>query len=119
MCGSLSTKARRCTRSFVTRRARAVCCLRPAALSAFGRRVHRESASLGRSSLASGRSRHSPSRSTPRELEILRLVAEGLRNQEIADRLAISLATVKRHIANTYGKLGVAHRTAAVARPTS
>ena len=56
---------------------------------------------------------------TARELEILRLVAEGLRNQEIADRLVISLATVKRHIANTYGKLGVDHRTEAVARLTS
>jgi len=53
---------------------------------------------------------------TARELEILRLVAEGLRNQEIADRLVISLATVKRHIANIYGKLGVDHRTEAVAR---
>ena len=53
---------------------------------------------------------------TPREVEILRLVAAGLRNQEIADQLAISVATVKRHIANTYGKLGVGHRTEAVAR---
>ena len=56
---------------------------------------------------------------TARELEILRLVAEGMRNQEIADHLVISLATVKRHIANTYGKLGVDHRTEAVARLTS
>ena len=56
---------------------------------------------------------------TARELEILRLVAEGLRNQEIADRLVISLATVKRHIANTYGKLGVDLRTEAVARLTT
>lgn len=36
--------------------------------------------------------------------------------QEIADQLVISVATVKRHIANTYGKLGVGHRTEAVAR---
>jgi len=56
---------------------------------------------------------------TPRELEILRLVAAGMRNQEIADHLVISLSTVKRHIANTYGKLGVDHRTEAVARLTS
>ncbi|TME30793.1 MAG: helix-turn-helix transcriptional regulator [Chloroflexi bacterium] len=48
-----------------------------------------------------------------------RLLAEGLRNQEIADRLVISPATVKRHIANTYGKLGVDHRTEAVARLTN
>ena len=53
---------------------------------------------------------------TAREVEILRLVAAGLRNQEIADRLYISPATVKRHIANAYGKLGVGHRTEAVAR---
>ena len=56
---------------------------------------------------------------TARETEILRLVAAGMRNQEIADELVISLATVKRHIANTYGKLGVTHRTEAVARLTS
>ncbi|MGH7493643.1 MAG: LuxR C-terminal-related transcriptional regulator, partial [bacterium] len=53
---------------------------------------------------------------TARELEILRLVVAGKRNQEIADRLFISLHTVKRHIANAYGKLGVTHRTEAVAR---
>ena len=53
---------------------------------------------------------------TPREIEILRLVSDGLRNQEIADCLFIGLATVKRHIANLYGKLGVTHRTEAVAR---
>jgi LuxR family maltose regulon positive regulatory protein len=53
---------------------------------------------------------------TPREREVLGLVAAGLRNQEIADELVISLATVKRHISNIYGKLGVHHRTRAVAR---
>jgi LuxR family maltose regulon positive regulatory protein len=53
---------------------------------------------------------------TERELAVLRLVAAGLRNQEIADQLFISLATVKRHIANAYGKLGVGHRTEAIAR---
>jgi LuxR family maltose regulon positive regulatory protein len=53
---------------------------------------------------------------TPREVEILRLVAVGLRNQEIAEQLVISLPTVKRHIANTYAKLGAGHRTEAIAR---
>ena len=53
---------------------------------------------------------------TTREQEILRLIAAGLRNQEIADHLSISGATVKRHIANAYGKLGVGHRTEALAR---
>jgi LuxR family maltose regulon positive regulatory protein len=49
-------------------------------------------------------------------VEILRLVAVGMRNQEIAEQLVISLPTVKRHIANTYGKLGANHRTEAIAR---
>ena len=53
---------------------------------------------------------------TKREVEILRLVAAGMRNREIADHLVISLSTVKRHIANAYGKLGVSHRTEAVVR---
>ena len=51
-----------------------------------------------------------------REVEALRLIATGMRNQEIADHLFISLSTVKRHIANAYGKLGVSHRTEAIAR---
>ncbi len=56
---------------------------------------------------------------TAREVEVLRLIAAGLRNQEIADRLFISLPTVKRHVANAYGKLGVGHRTEAVAKATA
>jgi len=55
---------------------------------------------------------------TGREVEMLRLIATGMRNQEIADHLFISLSTVKRHIANAYGKLDVGHRTEAVARAT-
>ncbi|HEV3485454.1 MAG TPA: LuxR C-terminal-related transcriptional regulator [Vicinamibacterales bacterium] len=55
---------------------------------------------------------------TTREHEVLRLIAAGLRNQEIAEHLSISAATVKRHIANAYGKLGVGHRTEALARAT-
>ena len=53
---------------------------------------------------------------TRREVEVLRLIAGGMRNQEVADQLFISLSTVKRHIANAYGKLDVTHRTEAVAR---
>jgi LuxR family maltose regulon positive regulatory protein len=53
---------------------------------------------------------------TPREDEVLDLVAGGLSNQEIADQLIISLATVKRHVYNIYGKLGVKHRAQAIAR---
>jgi LuxR family maltose regulon positive regulatory protein len=51
---------------------------------------------------------------TTREYEILRLISGGLRNQEIAQTLSISAATVKRHIANAYGKLGAGHRTEAL-----
>ena len=53
---------------------------------------------------------------TAREVEIVRLIAAGMRNTEIADQLFISLSTVKRHIANAYGKLGVSHRTEAIVR---
>jgi len=44
---------------------------------------------------------------TPRELEIVRMVATGQRNKEIAARLAITEGTVKIHLHNTYQKLGV------------
>ena len=53
---------------------------------------------------------------TEREGEVLQLIAQGLTNQEIAERLIISLATVKRHISNIYGKLGVTHRTEALVK---
>jgi LuxR family maltose regulon positive regulatory protein len=51
-----------------------------------------------------------------RELEVLRLIAAGLTNQEIAERLVIALSTAKRHSINIYGKLGVSNRTQAVAK---
>jgi DNA-binding NarL/FixJ family response regulator len=51
---------------------------------------------------------------TPRELEVLRLVAAGLGNKEIAPRLGISEHTVKFHVASIMGKLGAASRTEAV-----
>ena len=51
---------------------------------------------------------------TAREMEVLRLIAMGLSNNEIAEELFISLATVKRHVTNLYGKLGVSSRTEAL-----
>ena len=70
--------------------------------------------------------RPSPSSRTPfergyeplseRELEVFHLVATGLSNQQIADRLIISIRTVKKHIENIYGKLGVSSRTQAIAK---
>jgi LuxR family maltose regulon positive regulatory protein len=51
-----------------------------------------------------------------REVEVLQLVAQGLTNPEIADRLYLSLNTVKAHTRNIYGKLDVHSRTKAVAR---
>ncbi len=51
-----------------------------------------------------------------RELEILEWVAKGLANQQIAEQLFLSLATVKWHTHNIYGKLGVHNRTQAIAR---
>jgi ATP/maltotriose-dependent transcriptional regulator MalT len=53
---------------------------------------------------------------TGRQLEILRLVAKGMSNAEIAARLRLSDHTVKRHVANVLGKLGVSSRAAAVAQ---
>jgi len=60
----------------------------------------------------SGRSTREPGL-TPRELEILRLVASGKSNAEIACELVISIRTAERHLANIYSKLGT---SGAVAR---
>lgn len=51
---------------------------------------------------------------TPREVEVLTFVANGLGNKEIADRLGTASGTVKMHIQNILGKLGAADRTHAV-----
>lgn len=51
---------------------------------------------------------------SPRETEVLRLVARGLSNPEVSRELHISEATVKTHLLRAFGKLGVSDRTAAV-----
>jgi DNA-binding CsgD family transcriptional regulator len=59
--------------------------------------------------------RTAPAELSARELEVLALVADGLRNAEIAEALWVSPATVRKHLENIYEKLGVNTRTAAVA----
>src|SRR5262249_21698220 len=61
-----------------------------------------------------GASRHGDL--TARELEGLRLVAEGLTNQAIGERFSLSEHTVHRHVANIFTKLSVSSRAAAVAQ---
>ncbi|MBX3013207.1 MAG: hypothetical protein KF832_16940 [Caldilineaceae bacterium] len=51
-----------------------------------------------------------------REVEVLRLLERGLSNQAIADELIVALSTVKKHLINIYGKLGVNSRTQALTR---
>jgi NarL family two-component system response regulator LiaR len=50
---------------------------------------------------------------TPSEIEVLRLLAQGLDNAAIAQRLVVTKRTVQNHVSNIYGKLGVASRTEA------
>jgi LuxR family maltose regulon positive regulatory protein len=52
---------------------------------------------------------------SPRELQVLQLIADGATNQEIANELVLAVNTVKKHISNVYGKLGVSNRVQAVA----
>ena len=52
---------------------------------------------------------------TKREREVLKLMVDGLNNAQIAEQLVVSLSTVKYHISNILGKLGVDNRVAAVA----
>jgi NarL family two-component system response regulator LiaR len=51
---------------------------------------------------------------TPREIEVLRLAAQGMSNQEIAGELTIAVGTVRYHMGNVLSKLGLDNRTQAV-----
>lgn len=58
--------------------------------------------------------RSNPAGLTPRQLEVLRLIARGLSNEQIADRLFVSKKTVEHHVSAVYSKLGVDSRARAV-----
>jgi HD-GYP domain-containing protein (c-di-GMP phosphodiesterase class II) len=60
-----------------------------------------------------GRRREGPAGLTPREIEVLRLLARGLSNKQIAERLVISRKTASTHLEHIYSKLGVRSRAAA------
>lgn len=62
------------------------------------------------------RRRHPVPRLTPRQWELLRLVAAGLTNAQIADQLGVAEGTVRIHLGNVYERLHVSSRTAAVTR---
>lgn len=88
----------------------------PGALLECVRRVHRGeqwidretlSRAFGRVMMREAASREAGRNLTPRELEIVRMIAQGLRNKAVAERLSISEGTVKIHLHNIYEKLGV------------
>jgi LuxR family maltose regulon positive regulatory protein len=88
-------------------------------LAAFEDATQDESAASVRRSFDRLRAGSSPSiveSLSEREIEVLHLLAEGLTNREIAERLFLALSTVKVHTRNIYGKLGVHSRTQAVTR---
>jgi DNA-binding CsgD family transcriptional regulator len=71
---------------------------------------------LHQARLETERRRHPVPRLTPRQNDLLRLLAAGHTNTQIARRLGISEGTVRTHLENVYERLGVSSRTAAVTR---
>ena len=84
-------------------------------LSALGRLVRRRpSPRTGRQVPVAGSGKAAPVL-TPRELDVLKLVAQGLTNPDIARHLVLSEHTVHRHLANIFRKLSLSSRAAAAA----
>lgn len=72
-------------------------------------------AAFGREAVMAPAGAALPEHLTEREMEVLRLLAAGLTNREIAEQLIVSPETVKKHTANIYGKLAASNRSQAVA----
>jgi len=113
------TRSRTRTRNFVLDRARGDFSLRDRAILELVRPHLRRIYEMTELRRAAGASHPEDlERLTAREAEILELVAAGLTNAAIAERLWVSPGTVKKHLENVYAKLGVANRAAAVVRIT-
>jgi len=67
-------------------------------------------------SLGKGQRQEPPETLSQREMEVLHLATQGLSNQDIADKLSLSLRTVQAHLGHIFNKLGVSSRTEAVVR---
>ncbi len=80
----------------------------------YARRVQSAFAAIPTASSAAGVRSPLPEPLTERELEVLRLLAEGLSYAEVAEHLVVSLNTVRYHVKGLYGKLGVDRQTRAV-----
>ena len=76
-------------------------------------------AALGRFARAARTERWASETLTPRELEVLRLLAAGLTIRQVATRTRISPRTVESHVTRLYRKLGVTTRVQAIARAAS
>ena len=89
---------------------------RPGLLRAGPGGAHAAGPHLDQAYLDAERRRHPVPRLTPRQNDLLRLVAAGHTNTQIARRLGISEGTVRTHLENIYERLHVSSRTAAVTR---